>query len=476
MVFILILGGLRFLVSFHTMEDHKSHHLARKPSKATKQSSRASKRTTSSHEHGPMAIDGRHKRVWKACERCRMKKTKVAIYHYASHLSVDLGCLITHSLTNSLLSVMESRPVNAAKMTGWFAQLEAERRRNSNNYLEGMSLLFSIADDALCAEGILTYTSSRYAEVLENTQYALIATVQKLYTMVRNNDSWELGEPELNERGQPVIHDIASRLGCIRPSPDLPYAFPEGAEDFAELQAQLQAHRPDNNSTEDAGRISHDSSAESPAMERTERASSSESDHSIVSKDYNQMIWAQRQAAAKAAMAKSNANGLAMSRPSNLTLAQRPSASSDEQAAAYQTPPALDTAASSNSMPSPIYTDFQMDSPMLRNGSPFSPWSANDDFLGPAHALDLTAHYMRAQQTQAMPTTQQQQQALNATRAMGLGAEQNMLKAIQFSDGMNFAEGTIRPNMLDCNTGMELFDQMDILYQSTDYEAQLGIA
>jgi hypothetical protein len=28
-------------------------------------------------------IDGRHKRVWKACERCRMKKTKVwELYSY----------------------------------------------------------------------------------------------------------------------------------------------------------------------------------------------------------------------------------------------------------------------------------------------------------------------------------------------------------------------------------------------------------
>ena len=24
--------------------------------------------------------DGRHKRVWKACERCRIKKTKVSLY------------------------------------------------------------------------------------------------------------------------------------------------------------------------------------------------------------------------------------------------------------------------------------------------------------------------------------------------------------------------------------------------------------
>jgi hypothetical protein len=59
-------------------EDEKSLQLIpRRPSKPTKHSSRTSKRTGPSHEHGPVAIDGRHKRVWKACERCRMKKTKV---------------------------------------------------------------------------------------------------------------------------------------------------------------------------------------------------------------------------------------------------------------------------------------------------------------------------------------------------------------------------------------------------------------
>ncbi len=53
------------------------------------------------------------------------------------------------------------------------------------------------------------------------TRSCLIATVHKLYAMVRNNQQWELGEPELNKRGQPVIHNIASKLGCIRPNSDI---------------------------------------------------------------------------------------------------------------------------------------------------------------------------------------------------------------------------------------------------------------
>jgi hypothetical protein len=55
-------------------------------SKAVKAVHRASKRaTTHGHPASPApdahshvsSADGRHKRVWKACERCRMKKTKV---------------------------------------------------------------------------------------------------------------------------------------------------------------------------------------------------------------------------------------------------------------------------------------------------------------------------------------------------------------------------------------------------------------
>ena len=69
--------------------DENGHKPARKSSssKASKSSHRASKRiggtsiisaaTSHSEPHSPTA-DSRHKRVWKACERCRMKKTKVS--------------------------------------------------------------------------------------------------------------------------------------------------------------------------------------------------------------------------------------------------------------------------------------------------------------------------------------------------------------------------------------------------------------
>ncbi|KAH7317844.1 hypothetical protein BKA65DRAFT_109063 [Rhexocercosporidium sp. MPI-PUGE-AT-0058] len=379
------------------LEDNKSH-ISRKMSKPSKSLNRSSKRSSPSHEHSSVVLDGRHKRVWKACERCRMKKTKC----------------------------------------------------------DGESPCKRCKDDGLvCTAGSRKKTEFKqlprgYAEVLENTQYALIATVQKLYTMVRNGEQWDLGEPELNDRGQPVIHDIASKLGCIRASPDLPYAFPEGEQDFADLQVQLQSARSEMASEDNGSRKhSEDSSSYSPGLQRTDRASSSESDHSNLSKDYNQIIWAQRQAAAKIAPRK----------PAPLSIAQRPSY---EEEPVYQPHPSLDTTCS---MPSPIYTEYQTESPMFRNASPFSPWAGTDDFLGPAHALDLTAHYMR----------QQIQIPRSSPLVRHGGFDADALKAMQMNDGLNFADGTIRPNMLDCHTGYEI-DQMDSIVFTGDYESQMGTA
>lgn len=85
--------------------------------------------------------------------------------------------------------------------------------------------------------------TEEYAEVLDNTQHALVAMVLKLYSMVRERQPWELGEPELNDGGQPIIHDIASKLGCVQPNNNLTLPvhspFPEDEAGLADLARQL---------------------------------------------------------------------------------------------------------------------------------------------------------------------------------------------------------------------------------------------
>lgn len=149
-------------------------------------------------------------------------------------------------------------------------------------------------DGLVCTAGVRKKTEYKqlprgYAEVLENTQFALIATIHKLYTMVRSGTPWDLGEPDLNDRGQPVIHTIASKLNCIRPNldVDLPMhaAFPEDEHGLTELSRELEDH--------------HNRQANAPTSRpepeaisnRAQRASSSASDDSTLDTDYRRMAF-----------------------------------------------------------------------------------------------------------------------------------------------------------------------------------------
>ncbi|TVY82746.1 Fluconazole resistance protein [Lachnellula suecica] len=175
---------------FHTLPGEKSL------SKNIKKRARSPKRTASSPGSNGLASNERHKRVRKACERCRIKKTKGRTH------PIDRQC-------------------------------------------DGGSPCKKCGDDGLvCVAGRRVTNECKqlpqgYAEFLENTQYTLIAIVQALYLMVRNGDTWELGEPEMNDRGVPVIHDIAKRLNCIPLQQDVPSRFSEDVEDHAEVQAQM---------------------------------------------------------------------------------------------------------------------------------------------------------------------------------------------------------------------------------------------
>ena len=313
-----------------------------------------------------------------------------------------------------------------------------------------------------------TNATTSYAEVLENTQYALIATVQKLYTMIRNGDMWELGEPDINDRGQPVIHDIASKLGCIRPSPDLPYSFPESESDFAELQAQLEAARLEMG-REDGRSRKATSSVGSPTIDRDERGSSVDSEQS----QYSQLFSSSQPTSTKpvrpTTLQRSNLSPLKTSIPTSVPTSVP--ASFDEQS--FTNPrTSFDT---TSSVPSPSYTNYQTDSPLFPNLSPFSAWSGgSDDFLGQPHALDLAAQYMRKSQPQynngmgvPNPSPLHTQTPMDA----------NMIKAMAMTDFSNFSNGTIRPGMLDRDTAnFDMTDPMDTILYGAEYDGQMTMA
>ncbi|KAK0628652.1 hypothetical protein B0T17DRAFT_588719 [Bombardia bombarda] len=202
-----------------------------------------------SHSH---AIgDARHKRVWKACERCRMKKTKCD----------------------------GEFPCKRCKDDGLVCTAGTRKKTEYKQLPRGKALPLSFF-------------------VLENTQFALIATVHKLYAMVRNQQPWDLGEPELNDRGQPVIHNIASKLGCIRPNSDMDLpvhsVFPEDEAGLAELARQLEEQQKDTDMMGGAATsnsINGSKHETDSSCNRTDRDSSSELDHSDIEQDYRKSVF-----------------------------------------------------------------------------------------------------------------------------------------------------------------------------------------
>ncbi|ATY61061.1 C6 transcription factor [Cordyceps militaris] len=228
-------------------EDIKGKKPASKSTKSTHRASKRANTATAAHHHdiitGAAAMDGRHKRVWKACERCRMKKTKCD------------------------------------------GEFPCKRCKD---------------DGLVCTAGIRKKMEYKqlprgYAEVLENTQLTLIATIHKLYSMVRSSQPWDLGEPDLNDRGQPVVHNISQKLGCIRPNSDIDLpvhsVFPEDESSMAELARQLEEQQPHDPDASGSNPLTTAVEGESSGYNPTDRASSSDLDHSDMEQDYRKLAF-----------------------------------------------------------------------------------------------------------------------------------------------------------------------------------------
>jgi hypothetical protein len=292
--------------------------------------------------------------------------------------------------------------------------------------------------------------------------------------MVRNGESWDLGEPELNNRGLPVIHNIAEKLGCIRPSPDMPQAFPEDAVEFAALQAQLFASARDSCDSSE-GKQSEDSIFSH--FDREDRASSSESEHSSISNEYGQMPWEQQQ---EPVLTKEMYSPSQQTQPPDPPFGDSslfiPTSAQFRQELNH-------TRRSFNPRPisSPPYSDFQ-NSPVFRSDSPFAAWSGNsDDFLASANMVGMNSLYLRQQQQQRqfqnLPPLDITRQSLSGSYSANMAAS---LDAARPKDGMTppssaasvaayanigaylaASDGTIRPNMLDCDNCNTSADQID---------------
>jgi len=172
-------------------------------------------------------------------------------------------------------------------------------------------------DGLICTAGTRKKTEYKqlppgYAEVLENSQLVLVHTVQKLYSMLRNNEPWDLGEPELNSSGEPIVHNVAAKLGCLRPNNDLDLpvnaVFPEDEAQMAELARQLRDHAANTAALQNGNNKNNNNNniittppdlikqevefqIAAAVYDRTVRAPSSEADHSDLDHDYRRAAF-----------------------------------------------------------------------------------------------------------------------------------------------------------------------------------------
>ncbi|KAI0997967.1 hypothetical protein K3495_g10223 [Podosphaera aphanis] len=172
-----------------------------------------------------------HRRVSKACERCRLKKTKCD----------------------------GEMPCQRCTYDG-VACCEGSRKKSGSK---------TVAESCV--------------ELLEYQQTKLIAGHIKMYKMMVDAGIWTFGNVRKNSRGVPVVHEILEKLGVMRTSSELASNFPESPAENRALREQLEIADQRKNKLEQANSNPEKSLEESPpSLIHTDRESSIDSSNSFL--------------------------------------------------------------------------------------------------------------------------------------------------------------------------------------------------
>jgi len=116
--------------------------------------------------------------------------------------------------------------------------------------------------------------------------------------MLRNGETWELDEPELNDYGMPIIHDVSRALGCIRGPQDDVWSWPGRYSDLYDTKPRTylahpefredkqMAHSEAHHSSSESGRLSSLSQKSETAFTPVETAA-----HSRIQQEDLPLSW-----------------------------------------------------------------------------------------------------------------------------------------------------------------------------------------
>ena len=137
---------------------------------------------------------GIRKRVCKACDRCRLKKSKCD----------------------------GSSPCSRCKSDNAICVFGERKKSHDKIYPKGcVPFFFKQPSSPWHCSSIIpvllsNLITSRYVEMLENQQSQLVAGLQELYKRVQNGQGWTGSPLKETSHGGPLTHDILERLGALK--------------------------------------------------------------------------------------------------------------------------------------------------------------------------------------------------------------------------------------------------------------------
>ena len=140
------------------------------------------------------------KRVCKACDRCRLKKSKVSIAQVRAPFP---SLPISDSVTARV------RAIDANQITPYVC-LESARNRTTRSTQKGECFCHPSPDHSCSSFPV------SYVEMLEQQQDKLVNALQDLYDRNLNRKAWPGPPLHKTAKGIPLTHDILDRLGLLK--------------------------------------------------------------------------------------------------------------------------------------------------------------------------------------------------------------------------------------------------------------------